>query len=228
MWIVDRRQQAFEDTSGLRERRPAARAGLLPRLPVQARGGRGRQVRGGLGPEAPARGPAERDPAGARRWAQGHPRRPFRGCLHRGGVRGVGLPRPPGLPRPRRPGADRWRPARQLPLRGPRPGKARAGRDPQRPGSSTTCSELGLPEINGIFAQVGALWAYKRPDEPSVLQQYPALPEIGEAAGSASRTRRCSAMRSTRRPRRTACRSSTSAPAGWPAVGTRAAGSTAS
>ena len=37
---------------------------------------------------------------------------------------------------------------------------------------------LGLPEINGIFAQVGALWAYKRPDEPSVLQQYPPLPEM--------------------------------------------------
>jgi hypothetical protein len=35
---------------------------------------------------------------------------------------------------------------------------------------------VGLPEINGIFAQVGALWAYKRPDEPSVLQQYPPLP----------------------------------------------------
>lgn len=35
---------------------------------------------------------------------------------------------------------------------------------------------LGLPEINGIFAQVGALWAYERPDEPSVLQEYPALP----------------------------------------------------
>ncbi|HEX5896547.1 MAG TPA: hypothetical protein VFY47_09480 [Thermoleophilaceae bacterium] len=36
---------------------------------------------------------------------------------------------------------------------------------------------LGIPEINGIFAQLGALWAYKRPDEPSVLQQYPALPD---------------------------------------------------
>jgi hypothetical protein len=35
---------------------------------------------------------------------------------------------------------------------------------------------FGLPEINGIFAQLGALWAYRRPDEPSVLQQYPALP----------------------------------------------------
>ena len=35
---------------------------------------------------------------------------------------------------------------------------------------------LGLPEVNGIFAQVGALWAHKRPDEPSVLQQYPPLP----------------------------------------------------
>jgi hypothetical protein len=36
----------------------------------------------------------------------------------------------------------------------------------------------GLPEINGIFAQVGALWASKRPDEPSVLQDYAPLPEI--------------------------------------------------
>ncbi len=36
----------------------------------------------------------------------------------------------------------------------------------------------GLPEINGIFAQVGALWANKRPDEPSVLQQYPLLPDF--------------------------------------------------
>jgi hypothetical protein len=36
---------------------------------------------------------------------------------------------------------------------------------------------LGIPEINGIFTEVGALWAYKRPDEPSVLQQYPALPD---------------------------------------------------
>src|ERR687898_965595 len=35
---------------------------------------------------------------------------------------------------------------------------------------------VGLPEINGIFAQVGALWAYKRPDEPSVLQEYAPLP----------------------------------------------------
>jgi pimeloyl-ACP methyl ester carboxylesterase len=37
--------------------------------------------------------------------------------------------------------------------------------------------ELGLPEINGIFLQTAALWAYKRPTEPSVLQQYPLLPE---------------------------------------------------
>jgi hypothetical protein len=36
---------------------------------------------------------------------------------------------------------------------------------------------LGIPEINGIFTQVGALWAYKRPDEPSVLQEYPGLPD---------------------------------------------------
>jgi hypothetical protein len=38
--------------------------------------------------------------------------------------------------------------------------------------------ELGIPEINAIFTEIGALWAYKRPGEPSVLQQYPALPDI--------------------------------------------------
>jgi hypothetical protein len=37
---------------------------------------------------------------------------------------------------------------------------------------------LGLPEINGIFTEVGALWAYKRPDDPSVLQQFPLLPDF--------------------------------------------------
>jgi hypothetical protein len=36
---------------------------------------------------------------------------------------------------------------------------------------------LGIPEIGPIFTQVGALWAVKRPDEPSALQQYPALPD---------------------------------------------------
>jgi hypothetical protein len=37
---------------------------------------------------------------------------------------------------------------------------------------------LGIPEINGIFTEVGALWASKRPDEPSVLQEYPLLPDF--------------------------------------------------
>ena len=35
---------------------------------------------------------------------------------------------------------------------------------------------LGIPEIAGIFTQVGALWAYERPDEASALQRYPLLP----------------------------------------------------
>ena len=37
---------------------------------------------------------------------------------------------------------------------------------------------LGLPEINGIFAQVGALWAYERPNELSTLQRFPLLPDV--------------------------------------------------
>jgi hypothetical protein len=35
---------------------------------------------------------------------------------------------------------------------------------------------LGLPEIAGIFAQVGALYAYERPDVSSTLQDFPLLP----------------------------------------------------
>jgi pimeloyl-ACP methyl ester carboxylesterase len=35
---------------------------------------------------------------------------------------------------------------------------------------------IGLPEIAGIFAQVGALYAYERPDDPSALQAFPLLP----------------------------------------------------
>jgi pimeloyl-ACP methyl ester carboxylesterase len=35
---------------------------------------------------------------------------------------------------------------------------------------------LGLPEIAGIFAQVGALYGYERPDAPSTLQNFPLLP----------------------------------------------------
>jgi pimeloyl-ACP methyl ester carboxylesterase len=37
---------------------------------------------------------------------------------------------------------------------------------------------LGIPEIGPIFTEVGALWAYKRPDERSVLQQFPLLPDF--------------------------------------------------
>jgi hypothetical protein len=36
---------------------------------------------------------------------------------------------------------------------------------------------VGLPEIAGIFAQVGALYAYERPDDPAALQTFPLLPD---------------------------------------------------
>jgi pimeloyl-ACP methyl ester carboxylesterase len=60
---------------------------------------------------------------------------------------------------------------------------------------------VGLPEINGIFAQVGALWAYTRPDEPSALQQYPLLPDDLKPR-CARRTRLISGSPSTRARRR--------------------------
>ena len=36
---------------------------------------------------------------------------------------------------------------------------------------------FGIPEIAGIFAQVGALYAYERPDALSTLQTFPLLPD---------------------------------------------------
>jgi hypothetical protein len=41
---------------------------------------------------------------------------------------------------------------------------------------------VGLPEIAGIFAQVGALYAYERPDAPSTLQSFPLLPDVFKPA----------------------------------------------
>jgi hypothetical protein len=41
---------------------------------------------------------------------------------------------------------------------------------------------VGLPEIAGIFAQVGALYAYERPDEPAALQSFPLLPDAFKPA----------------------------------------------
>ena len=43
---------------------------------------------------------------------------------------------------------------------------------------------IGLPEIAGIFAQVGALYAYERPDAPSALQNFPLLPPEFKAPGT--------------------------------------------
>ena len=37
---------------------------------------------------------------------------------------------------------------------------------------------VGIPEVAGIFAQVGALFAYERPDAPAALQSYPLLPDV--------------------------------------------------
>jgi hypothetical protein len=37
---------------------------------------------------------------------------------------------------------------------------------------------FGIPEVGGIFAQVGALFAYERPDARSTLQEFPLLPDV--------------------------------------------------
>jgi hypothetical protein len=36
--------------------------------------------------------------------------------------------------------------------------------------------DLGIPEATGIFAQLGALWAHEQPNAPSVLQANPLIP----------------------------------------------------
>ena len=136
VWIVDRREQALEDTSVFRSGDPRRGAGLLPRLQVQARA---RRRTRSSSPNWGLRLQLDDLRSVVRRAGSGRPardpRRPLGGRLDGGGVRGVGLRRAPRLPRDRRAGADRRRPARAA---SPRPtsqrAKARAGRHPHRQG----------------------------------------------------------------------------------------------
>jgi pimeloyl-ACP methyl ester carboxylesterase len=41
---------------------------------------------------------------------------------------------------------------------------------------------FGLPEIAGIFSQVGALYAYERPNDPAALQDFALLPDVFKPA----------------------------------------------
>jgi hypothetical protein len=41
---------------------------------------------------------------------------------------------------------------------------------------------VGIPEVAGIFAHVGALYAYERPDDPAALQDFPLLPDVFKPA----------------------------------------------
>ena len=132
VWIVDRREQAFEDTSVFRSGDPQRAQDYYLGFQYKRVARRGREVRRRLGAEAPAQGPAERDPARRGRRAAGAARRPFGWRLHRRGVRRVGLRRRRRLPRARRAGADRRRAARQLRVGGPGAREARARRHPHR------------------------------------------------------------------------------------------------
>ena len=199
VWIVDRREQAFEDTSVFERRDPDAALDYYLGFKYHARPRRGRQVRRRVGAARAARDLRSVVQPRPRRRPQGDPRRALGRRLDGGGVRRLGLRRPAGLPRDRRPGADRRRPAGQL-LRGATQ-RARSASWPTSAAatSSSTCSASGIPEIAGIFAQVGALYAYERPDAPSALQDLPAAPDRVQAAVPRSPTRGCSATRSTRR-----------------------------
>jgi hypothetical protein len=128
---VDRRPApaGVRGHGGVRAARSGRRARPLPRLQVQARAGRGRAVRGELGPRHTAARPAHGGPPCGPAWAARGARRPLGGSVDGGRVRGVGLRRTGWLARPRRPGADRRRAAREL-RRGRRaPGAKGAGRD---------------------------------------------------------------------------------------------------
>ena len=120
---------------GVPRPRPRRGARLLPRLQVPRVLGEDAKFVSEWGLKVQLRRPAHAW-SGARAPAapQGDPRRPLGRRLDRGRLRGLGLRRPPGLPRDRRAGADRRRPARQL-RRGERRARAaRAGRHPQRQG----------------------------------------------------------------------------------------------
>jgi hypothetical protein len=177
VWIVDRRQQAFEDTSVFEARDPdaaldhylgfkyrrvlgsdarfAAEWGLRVQLEdlrrvvrLAARGGREVVLGGHSAGASMAVAYAAWDFAGRAGW------RDLAGLvLIDGGL--LGTFDEAGLARARRELAD---------IRGGNVFLDLLG--------------LGIPEIAGIFAQVGALFAYERPDAPSTLQTFPLLPEM--------------------------------------------------
>ena len=145
VWIVDRREQALEDTSVFAER--ATRSACRTTTSASSTSGWRARRRSSppTGSEASALGPAQRDPPGARRRAQGLPGRAFLGRLHRRGVRGLGLPRSSRLPRPRRARADRRRPAGELRLGRPARGRSASWPTSVPARCSSTCSARACP-----------------------------------------------------------------------------------
>ena len=177
VWIVDRREQALEDTSVFASGDPQRAQDYYLGFKYRRVAGEDARFAADWGLKLQLADLRSVIRAGARGRPQGLSGRAFGGRVHGRGVRGVGLRRPPRLPRF----------GGLVLIDGGLLGSfasanlARAKRELADIRTGKVFLDLlgtGLPEINGIFAQVGALWASKRPDEPSVLQQYALLPDF--------------------------------------------------
>ena len=201
VWIVDRRQQAFEDTSVFRAPRPGRGARLLPRLQVP--------------PASPARTPSSCPSGGSRSscatcaaWS-GAPgaggRKVILGGHSAGASTAVAYAAwdfggQPGLPRDRRAGADRRRPARQL-RRGQRRARpARARRHPQRQRVPRPARARPPRDRRDLRPGRRAL-RLRAPGRARRRSRRSRCCRPSSSRRSRSPTRRCSATRSTR-PRR--------------------------
>ena len=131
VWIVDRREQAFEDTSVFERRDPDAALDYYLGFKYHSVKGADAKYVADWGLKTQLRTCARGAPGQRRRAAQRDPGRPLGGRLDGRGLRRLGLQRAPGLPGDRRAGADRRRAAGQLRRRRPRARQERAGRHPQ-------------------------------------------------------------------------------------------------
>ena len=186
----------------------------------------GREVRGRVGAEAPARRPSQRDPAaragGRRVLLGGHSAGASTAVAYaawdfggRAGYRDLdGLVLIDGGLLGSFQSADLAR------ARTSSPTSAAAT-------SSTTCSGSASPRSTGSSPRSARSWPTGGRTSHRCSSSTRS-PRLREAADPRVPTRRCSATRSTRRPRPASSRSSTSTRGGWRTAATRAAGRTAS
>jgi hypothetical protein len=124
VWVVDRREQAFEDTAAFAQRDPDAALDHYLGFKYRSVKGADAKFVADWGLRVQLTGPPQRRAQGGEGRTAGPPRRALRGCLDGRRLRRLGLRGPGRLAGPRRARADRRRPAGQLQRGEPRAGAA--------------------------------------------------------------------------------------------------------